>query len=100
MEEEYLQDPTIEINTRIRDMEEKQRLLKERLLLVGKSLVEEKSKTFNEIQQLKNITEKLKEDNERLKSLVQQITENLNKTARKEELLMLQRQFNLFRGEK
>ncbi|PIN93004.1 hypothetical protein COU54_04600 [Candidatus Pacearchaeota archaeon CG10_big_fil_rev_8_21_14_0_10_31_24] len=98
MEEEYIQqDPAIEINTRMRDLEEKQRLVKERILLVGKSLIEEREKNFREIQELKKTTFILKEENLRIKEILKNITEQLNLGARKEELLMLQRQFDMFR---
>ena len=40
-------------NTRIRDIEEKQRLLKDRTLIIGESLVEEREKTFSEMQEIK-----------------------------------------------
>ena len=43
-----------EINTRLRDLEEKQRLLRDKMLLVIKGLVNEREKTFTEIQELKS----------------------------------------------
>ena len=42
-----------EVNTRLRDLEEKQRLLRDKMLLVTKGLIGEREKTFNEIQELK-----------------------------------------------
>ena len=86
-----------DINTRIRDFEEKQRLLKDRVLLVGQSLVEERDKNFSEIQILKKDMIKLKEDTLRIKEMLQRITEQLEVVPRKEELMILQRQFDLFR---
>ncbi len=86
-----------DISTRIRDIEEKQRLLKDRVLLVGKSFIEEREKNFSEIQEMKKTMMKIKEDNERIKEFLQRITEQMDSSARKEELMMLQRQFDLFR---
>jgi len=86
-----------DINTRIRDLEEKQRLLKDKLLLVGDGFVKERDRNFQDIQELKKIVIKLEEDNKRLKDLLMRISELIDKTARKEELLILQRQFDLFR---
>lgn len=86
-----------DVNTRIRDLEEKQRLTGERALLLGKSLVEEREKNFTEIQNMKKILLQLKEETDNLKRLTQRMAEQFSNTARKEELMILQRQFDLFR---
>ena len=87
-----------EVNTRLRDLEEKQRLLRDKMLLVIKGLVNEREKTFTEIQELKSDVEKLKVDNERLKEIIVRLGEAVDKSARKEDLKILQRQFDLFRN--
>ena len=81
----------------LRDIEEKMRLVKERILLLGKTQIDEREKTFSELQELKRTVLELKEENRRLKEIVRNMSEQLQKTARKEELAMLQRQFDLFR---
>jgi hypothetical protein len=86
-----------EINTRIRDLEEKQRLLKDKMLLISESFVKERDKNFKEIQDMKKVVIQLKEENDRVKDLLLRLGENIDKTARKEELMILQRQFDLFR---
>jgi len=91
--EQYLSD----VNTRIRDIEEKQRLLKDRTLLIGQNLVEEKETTFQELQEMKKVVLKLKEENLRMKEFLQRISEQVSDLARKEELMILQRQFDMFR---
>lgn len=98
MEEAYAQaDAAPDVNTRLRDIEEKQRLLKDRLLLIGKSLVEEREKTLSELLELKRIFIILREETMRMKEFIQRVAEQLAFTARKEELAILQRQFDLFR---
>lgn len=98
MPEEYAQ-PEVqnEGTTRLRDLEEKQRLLKDRILLIGKSLIDERDKNFAEMQEMKKSIIILKEETARIKELLERITEQLTTTARKEELLILQHQFDLFR---
>jgi len=86
-----------EVSTRIRDLEEKQRLSKDRILLIGQSLIDERAKTFKDIQEMKKDLIRLKEDNTRLKEFVQRMGEQIGNMARKEELAILQRQFDLFR---
>ena len=87
-----------DLNTRIRDLEEKQRLLKDRMILISDSFVKERNKNFDEIQEMKKVTEMLKDENQRLKDILFRIGEMLEKSARKEELMALQRQFDIMRG--
>jgi hypothetical protein len=87
-----------DVNVRIRDLEDKQRILKDRMVLVGDSLVREREKSFREIQELKKIVVRLAEENKRMKDLLQRVGERVDMGARREELNILQRQFDLFRG--
>ncbi len=86
-----------EINTRLRDSEDKQRLLRDRVLLIGNTIVEQRTKSFSEIQKLKKSVMNLEEETKKMSSMLKRITEQLSSTARKEELMILQRQFDLFR---
>lgn len=86
-----------DINTRIRDLEEKQRLLRDRMFLISDSFVKVREKNFDEIQNMKKDIEILKMENLRLKEIVLRLGDVLDKSARKEELMLLQRQFDLFR---
>jgi predicted nucleic acid-binding Zn-ribbon protein len=86
-----------DLNTRIRDLEEKQRLLKDRMLLISESFVKERDKNFEEMQEMKQTLEKIKLENTRLKELLLRVSEVIDSSARKEELMILQRQFDMFR---
>ncbi len=90
----------IDLNTQLRDIEEKQRLLKDRVLLIGQTLIEEREKNFKEVQALKKDLISVKAENTRMKEFVQRITEQLSSTARKEDFMILQRQLDLIRGKK
>lgn len=87
----------LDINTRIRDLEEMQRILRDRILLISGSFVKEREKELEETQELKRTIEKLKDENLRIKEILLRVGETLDKAARKEELMILQRQFDLFR---
>jgi hypothetical protein len=101
MDDSQYQDPNqqffTDIGARIRDLEEKQRLIKDRVVLLGNSFVEERNKNFTEISEMKKTLLLMKEEHERMKEFLQRITEQLETVARKEELMILQRQFDLFR---
>ena len=95
MEEVYKE--SLEANISLRDLEEKNRLLRDRVLLLGQSVIEEREKTFKEIQEMKGTTIKLKEEVNRLKELMQRMAEQISQTARKDEIMILQRQLDLLR---
>lgn len=86
-----------ELNVRIRDIEEKQMLLRDRMLLVSNTFVKDRDRNFEEIQKMKGIIEQLKDENKRLREAVQRMSELVGNSVRKEELMILQRQFDLFR---
>ena len=91
------QTPSLNLTIKIRDLEEKNRLLRDRVLLLGQSVVEERDKSFKDIQEMKSSLIKLKEDVNRLKELMQRMAEQIAQTARKEEFMILQRQMDLLR---
>lgn len=90
-------DYSVDINTRLRDLEDRMRLLKDRVILVGKSLIDSRDKSFSEIQEMKKSVIKLTEDNTRLKALIERMAEQINNSARKEDLMIIQRQLDLLR---
>ena len=85
-----------DINTKMRDLEEKNRMLKDRLLLVGQNLVEIKEKTSSDILNLKKDVEIIKRNVERLISFLETASQEFSKFARKEDLEMLSKQAKMF----
>jgi len=86
----------MEFNTKLRDMEEKQRLLKERVLLIGQNLVEARESLEKEVIQLKLFVEDMKKDLDKIKIAIIRVSEELDKKARKSELEILQKQAKMF----
>jgi len=93
-----MQQYSTEPSFRISEIDDKLNLLKNRILLVGQSMVEEREKNFSQIQEIKKDLIIIKEENTRIRELLQRITEQLGSTARKEELAIIQRQLDLFRN--
>jgi len=81
---------------KVRDLEEKQRIVKDRLLLIGKNLIETKEETSKEILELKQTVELMKEDLEKIKSFLENISEEFSKFARREDLEILAKQAKMF----
>jgi uncharacterized protein (DUF342 family) len=99
MEEAQYQDPYSAMASRLRDLEEKQNLIKDRLILVGNSLIEDKDKSSIKLQAMKTDIAYLKEDVSKIKNFLQKISEQIDKFAKKSEMEILQKQFDLFRKE-
>ena len=85
-----------EFALKLRDLEESQKLSKERLLLIGKNLIESEEKNIEEITELKKQMQNLNDELKRIKSLVSSFGEEITKSARKEELAILSRQYKMF----
>lgn len=85
-----------DITLRIRDLEEKQRALKDRLLLVGENLLELKDKTTEELIEIKKNMQIMNSTLEKLKNFVESASDELSKFARKEDLEILSKQAKMF----
>ena len=95
-EENQYQEQTNFQTIRIRDLEEKQRLIKDRILLIGKNLIETKEKTNQELLKLKQDVEIIKVSMDKIKKFIENISEELTKFARKEDLEILAKQAKMF----
>jgi predicted nucleic acid-binding Zn-ribbon protein len=96
-EEEYQDNYLNETNTRIRDLEEKQRILKDRTLLIGENLVDIKERLTEDIIEIKKEIETMKHQLERLRSFLETASEQFSKFARKEDLEILSKQARMFK---
>lgn len=83
-------------NLRIRDVEEKQRILKDRILLIGQNLVELKEKNDERIIGMKKDIENLKGELKRISIFVEDISAEISKFAKKEDLEILTKQAKMF----
>ena len=85
------------VNTKLRDLEEKQRMLKDRLLLIGQNLIETKEKNNQDILEIKKNIEIIKRNMERLVSFLETASAEFSKFARKEDLEILSKQAKMFK---
>ena len=85
-----------EISAKMRDIEEKQRVSKDRLLLIGENLVEIKDTTNKKILDIKKDVEIMKQDIERLSSFLETVSSEFSKFAKKEDLDILIKQAKMF----
>jgi len=85
-----------DFNTRLRDLEERNRLIKDRALLLGKNLIAIKDEFEEETQELKKQTSKIENDLEVIKKLTKNILTETNKFVRREEILVIERMLKDF----
>lgn len=81
---------------KIRDLEEKNRILKDRLLLIGQNLIEIKVKNNQDILELKKEINIIKQNMDRLISFLETASNEFSKFARKEDLEILAKQAKMF----
>ncbi len=84
--------PTI----KIRDIEEKQRILKDRVLLTGRNLIDNKEKTEEKINEIKKDMEIMKQKLERMVSFIETLSGEISNFAKKEDVEILAKQARMF----
>ncbi|MFA5020285.1 MAG: hypothetical protein WC533_04255 [Candidatus Pacearchaeota archaeon] len=85
-----------EIALKIRDLEESQRLMKQRLLLIGQNLIESQEKVNDDLIEIKKQLQDTKSDLKRVSQVMETFSEEVAKSARKEEVAILSRQIKMF----
>lgn len=83
-------------NVKIRDLEERERALKNKLRLVGENLVDLRESTQEDITNIKSEIEKIKTNLNRVLSFMESASEQFSKFARKEDLEILSKQAKMF----
>ena len=85
-----------DVNTRIRDLEERQRLLKDRTLLIGQNLIDFREETEKDVTELKIMTRELKQDLKKIKHALLRLTDEVDKRARSSDVELLRKQAKMF----
>jgi hypothetical protein len=96
MEEESEQQSSQDYLSWVRDLEEKQRILKNRVLLIGQNLIDVKDDFQKNMLEIKKDIEMLKSSTERMKSFLETLSGELSKFARKDDLEILSKQAKMF----
>ncbi len=92
-----IQDPNItHIITMMRNLEEKQQMLSERMLLIGKNFIDEKEKNEKSTTEMKKNIKLLKSSTEKIVETLEFLQENVSKCARREDVEILSKQARMF----
>ncbi len=95
-EENYDLQADNDLRIRLRYLEEKQRILKDRTLLLGNNLIDLKENTQKDILEIKQNIEIMSRGLDRLKSFLETASNEFGKFARKEDLEILKKQAKMF----
>jgi len=93
---DYSGQLSVDMNAKMRDIEEKQRVLRDRLLLIGQNLVEIKDNTNKKILEIKKDVEIMKQNIERMSSFLETVSNEFSRFAKKEDLEILTKQAKMF----
>ena len=93
----YTEQISAQMNAKIRNLEERQRILKDRLLLIGQNLIDMKEGTNEKMLEIKKDIELLKQNMERMISFLESASSEFSKFAKKEDLEILYKQAKMFR---
>lgn len=100
MEEQIIQNPVnillAEFGTRLNEIEEKQRLIKDRALLIGENLISTKENQEEQDLEFKRKIKQIELEIKDLKQLNKRMLNQMNNFARKSELEILKRQAQIF----
>tara|TARA_Y100000310_G_C20209144_1_gene590495 strand:- start:101 stop:487 length:387 start_codon:yes stop_codon:yes gene_type:complete len=93
-------DPTTallsEFGTRLNEVEEKQRLIKDRILLIGENLISTKEEIEKENADVKKEMKQIGFELKTIKQLTKRVVNELQNFARKSEVEILERQSKIF----
>lgn len=78
------------------DIEERQRVIKDRLILIGQNLIDFKDKNEEDILEIKKDIEMLKRNVEKIKNFIETISSEFSKFAKKDDLEILKKQAKMF----
>jgi len=85
-----------EVIEKVRGIEEKNNILKDRLMLIGQNLIEIKEENSMKILENKKDIDKIKEDIDRIKSFLESISGEFSRFAKKEDIEILSKQAKMF----
>ena len=85
-----------DFNTRLGDVDERNRLIRERVLLLGKNLISSKESTEEDIKEIKKENIEIKKDLEKLKKVSNSLLTEFNKFVKREEIILIERMLKDF----
>lgn len=94
MEQQTQESPmesNFEYNTRLRDLEERNNIIKEKTSILSKNFIDFKNEAREDLTEIKKIMKKLHEDNEKIKSTLNSLIQQNGKYVKRDEIAGFER---------
>jgi SMC interacting uncharacterized protein involved in chromosome segregation len=85
-----------DVSTRLRDLDERNKIIRERVLLIGRNLIDVKEDSDEEIRRLKREIDFLKRETEKLTKISKSLLIGLDSFVKKEEIVLVERMLKDF----
>ncbi len=89
-------EQSVDYSAKIREIEEKQKIQRDRLLLISKNLIEIKEESNEKLLEIKKELENLRQTTKKIKGFLDMISEEISNFARKEDVEILSKQAKMF----
>ncbi|MCK5321382.1 hypothetical protein KAJ38_02285 [Candidatus Pacearchaeota archaeon] len=85
-----------DFNTRLRDLDERNKLIRERVLLLGGNLISSRQELENELTEIKKENLEIKENLSKIKKVSNSLLSEFNKFVKKDEIILIERMLKDF----
>lgn len=85
-----------DFNTRLRDIDERNKLIRERVLLLGENLISSRQDVEDELSEIKTSNREIKKDLEKIKKISNSLLSEFNKFVNREEMELIERMLKDF----
>lgn len=85
-----------DFNTRLRDLDERNKLIRERVLLLGKNLISARQELENGLTEVKKENQEIKKDLSKIKKISNGLLAEFNKFVKKDEMILVERMLKDF----
>jgi len=85
-----------DFNTKLRDIDERNRLIRERVLLLGKNLIDSREELDEELIEIKKTNIEIKRDLDKLKRVSNSLLTEFNKFVKRDEIVLIERMLKDF----
>ena len=85
-----------DFNTRLRDLDERNKLIRERVLLLGKNLISSRQDIEDELREIKQDNQTIKQDLEKIKRTSSTLLTEFGKFVKREEINLIERMLKDF----
>jgi len=85
-----------DFNTKLGDLDERNKLIRERVLLLGKNLISSRQEIEDELKEIKKNNYEIKKDVEKIKKISNNLLVEFNKFVKRDEIVLVERMLKDF----